>query len=530
MDSIQEILIVDDRPEELYACRRVLNKIGAEITEAASGNDALKASLHHDFALAVLDVKMPGMNGYELAEILRSEDKTKDLPIILLSGIYTEEMHIFRGYDSGAVDFITKPFNPRVLVGKVKAFLALDRQKRERKRLLEELREANVRLSTEIAERTRAEVALKEAKDLLEIRVEERTSELRKANEALRESENRLRRLFDESPVGAAIISLDHCYLAVNPQLSRITGYSEQELLSMKLGELTHPDDLSWDLELARQLGEGRMDRAEMEKRLVRKDGQTIWVRTSMRTLRDESGRPQYFFPITEDITEAKQREAQIRSLAKRLTITQEDEWRRISRELHDTVGQDLAASKLHLEVLRGINGLSQEARRQIARCSEAISESLKNVRHLSYSLRGTGLDRGGLATAMQRCCQEFAEKEKAQVAYLAEGMDTIQLSFDRSIHLYRIFREALSNIAKHAQATHVTVRLLAAPPHVILRIEDNGRGFDPAQREPEAAAEGHIGLCSMKERTELLRGTIRSESQPGNGTNIWVRVPIADG
>lgn len=127
----QKILIVDDKEKNLYALKKVLSETGAEIIKATSGNDALKAALNHEFALAILDVQMPEMDGYELAEFLRSNKKTKHLPIIFLSAVYSDEAHVFKGYEAGAVDFITKPFNPKILLNKVSIFLQLNAQRIE---------------------------------------------------------------------------------------------------------------------------------------------------------------------------------------------------------------------------------------------------------------------------------------------------------------------------------------------------------------------------------------------------------------
>jgi two-component system cell cycle sensor histidine kinase/response regulator CckA len=160
MDLIQKILIVDDKRENLYACEKILSELDAEIIKATDGDEALKASLHNDFALAILDVQMPKMDGYELAEFMRNDDKTRHLPIIFLSAVYTDESHIFKGYESGAVDFITKPFNPKLLLSKVKVFLSLDQQKRRLEELVGKIEKTNKQLINEMAERKRAEAEL----------------------------------------------------------------------------------------------------------------------------------------------------------------------------------------------------------------------------------------------------------------------------------------------------------------------------------------------------------------------------------
>ncbi|MBE3074377.1 MAG: response regulator, partial [Actinobacteria bacterium] len=131
MTETQEILIVDDKKENLVALRRVLSGVDAEIVEATSGNQALAATLDHQFAVAILDVQMPAMNGYELAEHLRGDQKTQGIPIVFLTAEYSDEQHMFRGYEAGGVDYITKPFAPEVLLGKVKIYLEMDRSRRE---------------------------------------------------------------------------------------------------------------------------------------------------------------------------------------------------------------------------------------------------------------------------------------------------------------------------------------------------------------------------------------------------------------
>ena len=125
----QKILIVDDRDENLHALEQTLEETHATIIPACCGDDALRATLNHEFALAILDVRMPNMDGYELAEILRSDDKTRHLPIIFLTAISLDEQEVFQGYASGAVDYLVKPFDPRILLSKVQIFLELARQR-----------------------------------------------------------------------------------------------------------------------------------------------------------------------------------------------------------------------------------------------------------------------------------------------------------------------------------------------------------------------------------------------------------------
>lgn len=128
MNAKPKILIVDDRPENLITLRKVLQDLDVELVEATNGNDALKETLYHEFALALLDIQMPGMDGYELASILREEDKTANLPFIFISAVYTDNLNVFKGYEKGAFSFITKPFQPEILINKVKFFIEKHQQ------------------------------------------------------------------------------------------------------------------------------------------------------------------------------------------------------------------------------------------------------------------------------------------------------------------------------------------------------------------------------------------------------------------
>ena len=129
MNSKHSILIVDDRIENLFTLEKTLGGTGSEIVKAQNGNEALATTLNYNFALAVLDVQMPGMDGFELAEILRNDEKTSTIPIIFLTAYSMGETAIFKGYKSGAVDYIVKPYRPEILLSKANVFLELHRQK-----------------------------------------------------------------------------------------------------------------------------------------------------------------------------------------------------------------------------------------------------------------------------------------------------------------------------------------------------------------------------------------------------------------
>jgi len=147
MTNKPKILIVDDKPQNLFALEKTLEKLDVDIFKASLGNEALGLTLEHDFCMAIVDVQMPEMDGYELVELMRGNEVTASLPVIFVSAIYSDEYHHRKGYDSGAVDFMSKPFIPEILLSKVRVFINLYEQRQNLQNLVEELNHANAVLS-----------------------------------------------------------------------------------------------------------------------------------------------------------------------------------------------------------------------------------------------------------------------------------------------------------------------------------------------------------------------------------------------
>ena len=184
MNAQVSILIVDDEPRNLAVLESVLDDPGYRLVKATSGDEALLALVAEEFAVLVLDVQMPGMSGFELAQLVKERRKTARVPIIFLTAYYNEDQHMLEGYGSGAVDYLHKPVNPAVLRSKVAVFAELHRKSRE-------LEATNRRLLDEVAERRRAEERLGELNASLDRRVNERTTELRASEARLLEAGRR---------------------------------------------------------------------------------------------------------------------------------------------------------------------------------------------------------------------------------------------------------------------------------------------------------------------------------------------------
>lgn len=180
------ILLVDDHPENLVALEAILDSLGQNLVKATSGTEALRCLLNQDFAVILLDVQMPGMDGFETATLIRQRARSQHIPIIFITAINRSDTHVSRGYSLGAVDYLFKPIEPEILMSKVAVFVSLHKKTEEVKQQAKQLEAANIELETEIKSRQRAEELLRHAHDQLEIKVQERTAELAKANELLK--------------------------------------------------------------------------------------------------------------------------------------------------------------------------------------------------------------------------------------------------------------------------------------------------------------------------------------------------------
>jgi len=215
-----------------------------------------------------------------------------------------------------------------------------------------------------------------------------------------------------------------------------------------------------------------------------------------------------------------------IHVLSQELLRAQEHERQRISRELHDSIAQELAALKITMENLRAELSERPELSQKLWQVSEKLQGTLNSVRNLSYILRPPDLEHLGLVQAIRRRCEEVAARTGLQIDFRAAGMEAVTLDYDTAINLYRIVREGLTNVERHARAAKANIRLVASFPKIILRLEDDGQGFEAIEPGVPTAPGKRMGLLGMKERVALLGGQMNIETQPNKGTKITVEIP----
>jgi PAS domain S-box-containing protein len=351
------------------------------------------------------------------------------------------------------------------------------------------------------------------------------------AAERLRKSEERFRATFFQAAVGMAQTSIDGHWLLLNDWFCQILGYSRDELREKTLIEIIHPDDREASLAACEKLLAGEISTWSSEKRYIRKDGMTVWARVFVSLVRDQHNEPEYFVFVMEDITERiraeralQQSRQELRALTGRLINAQEEERKRISRELHDDLSQKLALLAFNAGGLLAEPALSSEKMNQKLRNLQGqVQQLAQDVRQISHRLHPSILDDLGLVAALSEMCDEFSAREGIAVAFESEAVPDV-LPIDIASCLYRVSQEALHNVLEHAQASQVRLRLSASADGIHLCIRDNGVGFD----SEAGLSQPGLGIVSMKERVGLVQGEFSINSSPGHGTELKVFVPLS--
>jgi PAS domain S-box-containing protein len=281
--------------------------------------------------------------------------------------------------------------------------------------------------------------------------------------------------------------------------------------------ERVHPDDLRAAVAGLEAAFQNRNEFLSFEYRYRRADGTYAHVVDRGYIFYDEAGQPRRMVGAMIDITDRVMlTEAQTRAAL--------EERQRLARELHDSVTQSLYSLTLLAEAGRrtAAAGDAERTSAHIARLGETAQQALKEMRLLVYELRPLALETAGLAEALQQRL-DAVEKRAGVDARLRVDLE-MELPFEVEHALYRIAQEALNNALKHSGAANVTVRLEAREGRVELQVADNGRGY----ATESMAGRGGLGLVSMRERAEALGGTLAIDTQPGAGTRVQVRVPVA--
>jgi len=358
--------------------------------------------------------------------------------------------------------------------------------------------------------------------------LEERIAERKRAETALRESEERYRELFENAKDAIYVHDLDGTYLSINRAAEKLSGYSREEIIGHNFKEFVAPEhvkyvrDSFWK-KLAQQ-GE-----TAYEVDVIAKVGRRVPIEVSSRAIY-ENGVLVGVQGMARDITERKLAQDALQMFSRQLIDAQEEERRRIARELHDQIGQILTAVKMNLHSMQQFCHGS-EAGSYVKDNIEAVDEALRLVRDLSVELRPPILDDLGLTTALRWYVDRYTKRTAMNVDVVIDLPDENE-RFSRELETacFRIAQEALTNVVRHAKATQVLLRLTRSDDVLILTVKDDGVGFDVERLHKRAPRVATLGLVSMQERAHAAGGIIEIDSAPSNGTEIRFSRPLNGG
>ncbi|MDP3063715.1 MAG: PAS domain S-box protein [Chloroflexota bacterium] len=344
----------------------------------------------------------------------------------------------------------------------------------------------------------------------------------RQISEQLRVSERSYRELFERARDAIWVQDLGGMILTANPAFARITGYSREELVGMQASNLLPESPAA--LEARIHLLQGKVLERPLEQRSRRKDGTEAILELNVSLIFDE-GRPRALQYIGRDQTAEKQLQEALRFYHQEVTRAQEEERKRIARELHDDTAQRLVALSHQLDSLASTEErLSMPGGKLLEELHQQVDDLLASVRHFARELRPSVLDDLGFIPALEGLASDVVEGHGIHVNVQVMG-EVRRLGSEAEVGLFRIVQEALRNVWKHAEASTADVTVEFSSNLVRVTVRDNGKGFRLPGRVADLARSRKLGLVGMEERARLLGGHLHLESQPGKGTVVCVAV-----
>ena len=461
------ILMVDDQPQKLLAYEAMLTGLGQRLLRAQTGNQAFEILLHEEIAVILLDVNMPGMDGFETAALIREHPRFVKTPIIFVTAVNTTDLDRMRGYEIGAVDYVSVPVIPEILRAKVSVFVELHRK----------------------------------------------TRELERANQSLLEGEQRMRAILDTA--NDAIITIDaHGIIqTTNPATERIFGYTAAELIGRDVKTLLPvPWHSEYDEAMGRRHQGGPRLFAGLNRELqgLRKDGSVVPLEVAV----SEAMPGKVFTGIIRDISRRRQLEREVTEIAAA-------EQRRIGQELHDGVSQELTgltmmATALKERLKKDVPATAALAQRLI----DGLTQVHKLVRHVSHGLLPVEVDAEGLRAALEDLADRIRQQAGIPCAFHCPEPVFLGDSLTAT-HLFHIVQEATNNALRHGRPNRIDIHLHARPEDLVLTICDDGVGM-PA----EVNGRNGVGLRLMRYRASLIGGVLQIGPAEEKGTLITCTLP----
>jgi PAS domain S-box-containing protein len=542
-DSKVNILMVDDRPENLMALESTLGDIGLNLIKANSGTEALRWLLKEEFAVILLDVMMPDMDGFETAELIRQRRNTEHTPIIFVTANTTEESNLIRGYSLGAVDYIQKPYNKQILRSKVNVFVDLYRKTEEIKKQADHLAKVNQELENQISERKNAE-------------------------EKVGENEARFRAMFENAGIGITMRNPEGYFIKANPAFESIIGYTQEELSQKHFSEVVVKEDAEIEVQLFEKLLKGEQEQFNFEKRYIRKDGQTIWARAVVTMVYNAKRQPIYAVGLSEDITAQRMYTEQLQRLTEELGQSNEELLKAKETAEQANRAKSIFLSTMSHELRTPLNAILGFA--QILKKDESIPERQRGFVETMYRSGSHLLD-------MINDVLDISKIESGRMELLPEDFNLhtmlndihnmfnmrarekelgFSVSYNNQVpefvhadirRVRQVLINLLGNSVKFTSSGKISLKVAASSPQVVesgqklvnlsFIVQDTGRGipedqlrtiFEPFRQMKGTYSEGTgLGLAISRRIANIMGGDIKVESKEGVGSIFRFDVPL---
>ncbi|MEG4571480.1 response regulator [Microcoleus sp. N3A4] len=509
------VLLVDDRPENLVALEAILNSPSYNLVQANSGAEALRCLLNEDFAVILLDVQMPGMDGFETATLIRSRDRSRSTPIIFITAFSSNDTHVFKGYSLGAVDYLFKPLEPEILTSKVQVFV-------------------------ELFQKT--------------VEVKRQATELAAVNNELSKSEERFRTLCACSPLGIYLADVEGRCTYMNPRCQAISGLILEESLASVWQRSVHPEDrdrvvadlLAWIKEGQEYSNEFRLAYNESVR----------WVNVQSSPMFSDLGKLIGHVGTVRDVTDRKQAEEERGRLIHEQVARQEaeranqmkDEFLAIlSHELRTPLNAILGWSRL-LRAKTFDRETIDKALETIERNAKSQAQLIEDILEVSRILRGKlnlNMHPIQLEYVIEMAIDSLRPlAETKSIVIEWEGSQNIAKVLGDSDRLQQIVGNLLSNAIKFTpEEGKVEVRLESVGDEIQIQIIDSGIGiapdflpyvFDRFRQADSSTTRSYgglgLGLAIVRHLVEQHGGKVDAENNPGEGAKFTVSLPVAEG
>jgi two-component system sensor histidine kinase UhpB len=472
------VVVIEDETLIAQDLELQLQDMGYEVVgRGRTGEEALNVAAEMKPDVMMLDIHISGqMDGIAVATKLPA---IADTAVIFLSA-HSETSTVERAKKTGAAGFLVKPVDSREL-------------------------------------RAMVEVA----------------SYKQSLDRELRNREEQLRLLAENMSDFVAMYDVQGKCLYASPSCYRLAGYTQEEMLEMDQFRVIHPDDKNTSVQAFEAVASGRGTDASSIYRLQRKDGTYTWVETRAESILGPDGLPAKVVAVTRDVSqriavekELRDSREQLRHLFAHMESAREEDRRKIAREVHDELGQALTAMKIDLTWLSKAfadkkGKMKADAGNRISQMGHLIDMTIESVRRISREIRPVILDDLGIISALEWYLQQFQAHTEITAAFNTE-LKALTLDRERSVAVFRIVQELLTNVARHARASRVTVSLAADDGVIECIVADNGCGISTgAQDRPSS-----LGLLGIRERLQIFGGAVKFDGAPGDGTTVSFTLP----